>query len=234
MNRRSFNTMLGAAFGSVALGVTPIVKIGPEIDLLEYCDPESSRYDLSQPFIQAGHKIATDRHILVRMRSPGDLGQGDQRRVPDLTIFDWSAFDCRGWKPWPSLKLEEYGTYCSSCRTCRGYGYVNFRQCDCPGQRYYDDQNWCGKCDEGGQVGDLCPTCKCKTPNTNQAAVVNGKHLNQRHDSMIRDLMSVEFLPDGGHAVFGASTTRRGDAIPFRFDGGVGLVMPLNPRKTYA
>ena len=225
MNRRSFNTMLAAAFGSVALGLTPAVKSGSKINLLEFCEPESYRYDLASPFVQSGHMIATDRRILIRLPAPGDLGAGEERRIPDLTIFDWSAFDCRGWKPWPSLKLEEYGTYCSSCRTCRGYGYVNFRQCDCPGRHYYDDPNWCGKCDHAGQVGDLCPACKCKNPNTNQAAVIDGKHLNQRFDSMIRDLRGVEFLPAG------ASTAHRGEAIPFRFKGGVGLVMPLDLKK---
>jgi len=230
MNRRSFNKMLAAAFGSAAIGLTPaLMKSGPKkINLAEYCELDAYRYSLDKPFIQSGHQIATDGRILIRLPALGDDGDGENRRVPDLDRFNWDLFDCRGWKPWPKLEvLENYGACVSSCRTCRGFGRVNFRQCDCPGVKYQSDgyadtSQWCGFCDSEGETGDACPTCKGKNCCFDKAAVIGTSGvLNTRFDSMIRADIVRGYAP---HAA---------EAIAFRFDGGVGLVMPLSKREQF-
>lgn len=238
MNRRSFNKMLAAAFGSAAIGLTPnLLKPGPKIDFAEWCDLERYRWSLEKPFIQSGHQIATDGRVLLRLPSIGDIGTDEDRRVPDLDQFQWDLFDCRGWKPWPALEIEKYGVCVSSCRGCRGYGLINWRQCDCPGIIYdeYDNEmdksGWCGRCDSDRQTGDVCPVCNGKDCNPDEAARIgDAGYLNTRFDSMIRDLGDVEYLPAGGGNIVSRTAPHAAEAIAFRFDGGVGLVMPLNEK----
>ena len=108
---------------------------------------------------------------------------------------------------------------------------INFRQCDCPGRMYEEDPNWCGRCDSDGQVGDDCPTCNNRNCTSDTVARIGDSGcLNTRFDAMIRDLGDVEYLPTGGGDIVRRYAPHAAEAIAFRFDGGVGLVMPINEK----
>lgn len=232
MNRRTFTKMLAGAFGTAVTGLTPNQIEDRGIDLSEFHRSYSDgRYDLSAPFQFGGFDIASDGCVLIRVPGNGNLTYSD-RRVPDLSQFNWDGFNVSGWKRWPKKRIVKRGD--SQCRKCRGFGVTGRSDCSCIGVHEFHNQS-CKKCDGSGVIGDKCAKCN-GAGWFNQLALLDGDTISTRYESMISELPGVEFLPDR-EAVNVRSTGYVGIdetqtvAIPFRFDGGVGLVMPVRPER---
>ena len=191
-----------------------------------FCDKESSRYNLSAPWIIDGLKVATDGRIILfqRTNEPNTLpGEG---RWPDVNLIlakvgSDSDFDGDG-----SVLASTIGT---DCETCNDTGSIEVVQCDdcddgncpeCDGDGDYPceccgqdvDCNHCdgtGECQTcNGKAGETrivnCPDCY----NTDNALMLLGMKIGKQYTRKIKSLPNARirkhsdgqftFVADGG------------------------------------
>lgn len=175
------------------------------IDLSKFCDSETSRYSLQEPFTLRGAIYATDGRIAVRVFAPGDADTAaPDKRFPKMEeIFPPVDGD---WEPWPKIDVCNFceGTNKSICSKCGGDGMCN--RCSC------GSEHECGHCDG---TGDVCCE-KCTTPGSLDHRFGKSE-LALKYAFLISHLPCVEYLP----------TDKPDVVVRFRFEGGEGAVMPL-------
>lgn len=239
LDRRSFNRAIGYMLGAA---VVPGAKVAAPIDLMPFCNRESTRFDLDRPFSSNGWTYAADGCIAVRVAhvSPSPT-KAD--RVPNLSFLPFG--DIHGWRPWPEQRWwTEIGDV-DWCPYCEGLGFVgaDVVRCDqCGGDGRCWDDEWdvssvlCSKC-RGRRCrgGDRCEYCAGKGQGELPTIqLVGSTAVSALYDLKIRRLPNVEFgqtafIPRraGGEPMHDAQPT---PAVVFRFDGGDGVVMPREVR----
>ena len=192
------------------------------------CD---TRYDLWLPRIQGDKLCACDGKRAVRLDKWDYDGPWptDQTKPPFSSIFTWND-DGLDWQPVPVVEAcsecgdmrylperevqcdECKGTCKVSCSECEGEGEAecdmgHMHECDeCGGCGDYD----CDVCKRSGVIRDE-PLCKC----TERRIELLGKTFDA---SMLRPFTT---LPGVQCAIVNYSQ------LAFRFDGGDGVLMPI-------
>ncbi len=227
MNRRDvLKTGLAALLPTWALKASP-----SPVPLHVFCDPSHTfRWNLTTPFVQQMpderlFSFATDARACLRVAARDDDRTGEATHRPPCTRFSWDHDALPGWKPWPkeSYLLAEG----SECLSCRGYGTADGTpgmECD----RCYGFG--CRACKDTGILiakADACPACRGKGVGTRPGIQpLGGLHVAAVEDARIRrNLRDIEWTVTNHAAVGGQPLT----VIAFRFDGGLGLLMPLDP-----
>ena len=158
MERRGFLKSLAAGFATPVLA--PLAVVGnPAIPWELFCDPKSSRFDLSVPWYTEGRLVASDARILVSELGFG--GVGKLRRVPNVSTLPWDQSDGTGWASVLGLKRTPA---IAECERCFGRGRINAVRCNCENTETIIDsrgqsRDRCLDCGENGWLGLACPQC---------------------------------------------------------------------------
>lgn len=244
MNRRE-------AIGAGLAMLLPTWKLRWEqpqaIALQDFCDdpaaPWTIRYNMAEPFVQPSNdrlfKFATDGKIALRVNAIDyDCGDEQERRPPIGDLNFWQHDSLRGWKPWP--KEDRIVAADSKCPTCNGYGTASGKvgkECDvCYGCGYEIpeggmDRKRCSKCNGHEVIGPYCPVCKGNAYGTHASIQKVGDILiDVGFDKKIRsNLRDVEYTILPFRTPSTIKTAKEVGIVAFRFLGGVGVLMPLDP-----
>lgn len=193
----------------------------PEINWSDWCEPLSSRYDLSKPFVHDGVMYATDRRKAIRVQCPGepDTPPHETKKRPNVgEIFpDFSIYS--EWQDFPpeTAIVSEIG----DCPDCDGYGFTEFKDCpDCDGtgeDECFECGNveTCEECDGEGEIGSVkCTRCD------------KGKCLREDHVMFGPIKIQAKFYRQC-LALPNAKWCPHDGAILVKFDGGEAMVMGL-------
>jgi len=227
------------ALGSLAALLLPTWKlqesVKPPVPLHEFCNPfgDGWRYNVSAPFLQANQDerlfaYSTDCKIAIRVDARDDLKGNDDVRRPPACKLDWDYDSLSGWKPWP--KADHLVRKESKCLKCRGYGTADGKPApNCP----KCDGDGCRKCKYAGDdvAFRVCSVCGGDGYGTFPALqAVGGEFVAVEYDLKIRThLRDVEYVVKPfTRKNWDRSQDKQMTAIAFRFDGGRGLVMPMN------
>ena len=201
------------------------------IDLTKLCDEQfaGDRKYIETPFSIGAHSYATNGHIIVRVPRRPD--------VPDVS--PWFAD-----KVLALVKSVDYDTVyvdlppfadppVKSCTTCKDQKFVvscsecngtALKTCPCCG-----GEMECKACDGGlvpanADTPDAltCPDCDGEIKYDRAVRVVFGKILlAPRYAVLLRELPGIQ-IAIHNDPVF---------PIPFRFDGGIGIIAPIVPSR---
>jgi hypothetical protein len=181
----------------------------PTIDLTIFCNPESSRFSIREPFVQGGVRYATDGRMMVAVPCPDTPDSdpfdetGFRRNFPKmvdvLTGYDTVTI----WSDLPAAPGCEdcAGEGRKICPKCQGHGE---HRCSCGCEH---DCEWCDEkdnkvaCECFAKCGTLCVA----TWIINRVATLPGVQWGLPETSKAR------------HIIF------------LKFDGGYGAMMPLDP-----
>lgn len=175
------------------------------IDLDLFCDhdPDRARYQLNKPFVQDGVRYATDSRIAVAVTAADEPDTVPEfSKLPLMTKAHFGHDTVKKWSPLPERATD--------CEECRGVGRAECNRCYGSGTCECDmgHEHDCQNCDDGKM------TCKC--------FVTFGEYdVATWLVEKMRTLPGVEW---------GVGAKRK-DAVLFRFDGGTGTVMPLDPKR---
>lgn len=228
MLRRSFLKTTAAGLLVPTL-FHPRTASPPKFDLSLFCDGDFTRYDLSRPFTQEEWTYATDARICIRTQLVTQLDVESQGRVPRGDSLGWD--DGKNWRPWRTRRIPSLGD-CYTCPTCDGKGRQGNctacpRCCDGFVEIDYDDavcghgsyEEGCKHCNALGWIGGTeCETCN-GAGDVDFCYRLGHVHIAPAYESKIMTLQDVEFADD--------RSRDPESGIPFRFDGGQGLLMPL-------
>ncbi len=193
-----------------------------EIDLMPFCEKDKNcRYPMNEPWVHDGWKYATDARIIVRVPTdePTSIFEGKGNSPPSAFRLSWPTPDATGWQPWPELRLLVAEGFCRACDGLGGSG-----ECEpCRGAGLVPDgygETECDSCDGTGKKTE-CPTCKWSGWEIYPCVQrIDVRLIDYEYDAKIRALPHVEFIP----------STDRHAGINFRFDGGQGIMMPLDEK----
>lgn len=192
-----------------------------EIDLQQFCSVADFNDLFEAPFNIGKYTFATNRHIIVRVPLIKKYVELESSLSSDsiLRIIQSAetATDLIPLVDWEKPELKE-------CEDCGGTGRVD-KCVECNG--YGETQNHniepCEKCDTSGVVPGNekdCPYCKGKGkkyPFFKPCLIGNGIYAAAEYIALIKA------LPNPHIGVSG----KPDDAIPFKFTGGIGLLMPM-------
>lgn len=238
MNRRDFAARAAGLLLVPSWLANRPAPAGRSVNLDPFCWDASTKYDLAKPFVQERRdgrldRYATDGRIAVRVPTD-ESGKGTAAKLPDVAGLPWRE-DRDRWLPWPAkpTPIIADGAECLDCDATGVAGKaVECEKCEGFGCEYeFDDDEPdrfgpkdCERCQGTGCTGPRCPTCQGKGRGRfpHSIELMPGVWVAWRyHAIMRRELDGIEFGPktppiDG-----------KACAIPFRFDGGGGLLMPL-------
>jgi len=184
------------------------------IDLKPFCARPItySKYSLEEPFAVDGWEYATDGKICVRIptRKPSTVA-GDQRKLPDVSLLEWKTIaKVKEWKPILAVGKTMKADDPLDCTDCRD------KLVTCPDCR---SRVGCHRCRWSGVIGPRCTTCKSKRRAAGMPVRKIGKCLFDMYFiRKMRELSECE-----------VPLWEKVDiAMPFRFQGGEGFVMPLS------
>lgn len=197
----------------------------------DFCaDHHDIRGYLCRPFAWCGFLYASNGHIAVRIPADGFVDTEHSIGKSCARLFETNSFE--NLEPLPvyaTVVLPPCGPCdgtgkrkaLEECEECRGEGFVEW---DNDFHTYGAD---CKGCDGEGEVniGDTDITCeRCKGSGTNLDVPVmfGATAISYRYLKLIQDLPGL---------LVGLAGNTFPDAIPFTFDGGVGIVMPIYPIK---
>ena len=185
------------------------------MDLWEFCTPESNtKFDTSEPFVKNGWKYATNGHVCVRVQfeAPDD----DHKKFPPCEKL-FKEFPTGEWLPWPTPKY---------CIQCFGKGTIG-----CAG-----GNEWCESC--GGYEGCGIRKCRMCGGKEDRGDLADNQPMDSRwigfhliyakYDALIHLLPNAKFLA-GVKPANDFSKPSEQNWLPFVFDGGQGIIMPLKP-----
>lgn len=210
------------------------------IDLAQFCASEAdSRHYLHRPHPLLDGAAASNGYILVFAAGVvvPVADEGAQPLPPKTaSLFEEyiravKAFDFANPTDVGALSLEGY----EKCRLCAGHGRLHRRECvDCDGEGTFEHGRHCYECKEcrgdGGTVfgtndaSDVtCSECLGSRlrPDTVLFGGVEGSGINTIYARLLQRLPSCVIAWD------------ERNLIPFRFDGGCGLLQPMRggPRQ---
>jgi hypothetical protein len=231
MNRRD---MLRATTAGLLSGLLPtwVIRQPVRVPLEKFCtDDGGGRFSMATPFVQASKDdrlfaYATNAAICVRAdASQCNRGDSDSPR-PSANRLPWQHDTLSGWKPWPK---ENYLLASNSdCPACNGYGTasgtfgVECAECEgfgclvCSGNGAIDPTGPCRAC--GGKPIGIRPDIQR----------VGDFFVASKQDRVIRaNLRDLEWTRIGP-----PTPVMVAHIIAFRFDGGLGLLMPLDEKSS--
>jgi hypothetical protein len=186
------------------------VSTETNIDLMPFCDPDTTRFAIRTPFVQAGVLYATDGRIMATIPAAGepDTVREDGGRLPRDCASIMAAYgsiaECE-WEEMPGPNLD--------CAECDGTGKADCSHCH--GEVIHECK--CGHTHDCDNCEDGKVTCSCTV-----------EFGNRRVATWLVEKMRK--LPGVQWAVASPEPTSQ---VFFRFDqGGRGCVMPLDPRYT--
>lgn len=174
------------------------------IDLSKFVAPPSDiRVNLRQPFSKGGFTYATDGAIIVRVAYRPDVLEKDD--APNVEKLFSDHHTGAAFKPLPAVKWGKLSeTKKQECRSCYGRGTEH----DCP-----DCECECEDCDGTGT----------ETVNIIATVSVRGATFKARYIKMISELPDCEFV----------TFSKDYAPNPFRFSGGIGLIMSGQWRSNF-
>ncbi len=174
-----------------------------QIDLSKFCDPDSSRYSIQTPFVQAGFRYSTDGRVLVEVPAPGEPDSCEpDKRYPQCAPL-LNGFELvKEFHPLPDAP---------DCNDCHGSGYSDCKDCGGRGEHECScgHEHECQSCDDGKQI------CGC-------FATFPPHDVATHYTELLRTLPNCEW---------GCPPKNKRGVIFLRFDGGRGAIMPLDPKR---
>jgi hypothetical protein len=202
MNRRNFLSTVSSLAAS-ALVPSWLPKIANKINLMPFCTDNFRRYSIAEPFIQNDQdgqpfQFATNARICLKLATSERPTNNADIKLPPASELPW--FEGKeGWRSWP--KRNYLMATESECPDCDGEGFVCVK----------------GFC-------ETCRTCGGKGEGTfPDVQQIDYLYVCRTQDNLMRQHLSgIEYYP---HVFSGISKNL---VIPFRFDGGHGLLCPLS------
>lgn len=244
MNRRSFVRSLSLSAAAAFAPAWRVLAVTPRaIDLSAFCGDIHRKYDLSQPSIQgdaasALHRYATDAAVCVRVPS-AEAECGEGLKLPPATSLPWDHAALDRWRPWPAPRYLDLDN--TECPECDGKGAIPAVECDrCQGvgmvfwagDDFTSEDEPCPECRTTGYTGPRCRTCRGNGYGRFPGAIElwPGFYVAAKYDRLLRKhLDGLELHPRQPRCVR-TNNLDHGHACLFRFHGGEGLLMPLDPR----
>lgn len=197
------------------------------MDIERFCGTNDFRQYLHRPLRTDRGLIATDGAIAVLVQDDGGEYDNFADHVNGTTVeklFDGHAA-AREWMlacalPCPGKK---------KCQHCDGAGHTLMEDCDeCDGDGDFHHGSWvyeCKECDGAGRVkrpngSHKEPCYQCKSTGLEVVSVPVGgvTHISSKYVALLKELPDCEISP-----------APQPSPIPFRFQGGIGVVMPIRP-----
>lgn len=170
------------------------------IDLQKFCGVDETRPYLMRPFSFGDFTYATNGHVMVRLPRISDVKEIEKSGTWDKPLDCHAGADFRAADDFLLPALKPSEE--EQCSVCDGRGYIH----DCP-----DCECICSMCDgKGFEIAEK------RTSTT-----LCGASCSLRYVRMILDLPGIEIS---------GNPSANGSPIPFRFEGGIGALMPLNCR----
>lgn len=243
MNRRTFLQSAAALAASALVPSWFKLSSVTSIDLQAFCTEDFRRYNCAKPFVQevadmGSARFATNGRICLRVPT-AEIPQGEpDAKLPPANNLDWPDLDKGGWNPWPSQYYLDAADSC--CPQCDGYGvFPNKGECEaCYGIGEISDADFwtsvpaakCKECRGTGNAGPVCTHCQGKAIGVFPAVqCLGGGYVDAKLDRLMRrHLGGVEWKigPKIRHHTTGKETGT--PVVQFRFDGGCGLLVPLD------
>lgn len=175
-------------------------------ELIPFCSTDETRPSLGQPYTRGGYTYATDGRVAVRVAAIE--GIPDVEKAPDCEGGVFRGFPPSGapWHPIPT-DLPELPEG-PACPECKGTAEAQWSYRDRHGEKY-ERRFECPVCNgEGVTASDPVPM------------LWNGLRLNARFVAKFAALPGpVEFQ----------APSEPGGPVRVRFNGGIGLFMPMLP-----
>lgn len=206
------------------------------IDITRFAARDTERTHLSQPWSVGEWSVATNGHILIRVPRRDDIPENN--KAPDLSKLLAQAAPQIDMAPIPDFPMPETkvcrqcrgNKMMTSCQECSGNGYKTCPTCDhtsdcddCDGTGQIrlaegEPQEWCQECDGDG-VDWRSPSGE-----TRYVVIAKNTMIQLRYAAWIKSLP--------GHRISLAERAKDdGRPLPFTFDGGDGLLMPVRYSK---
>lgn len=189
------------------------------IELQPFCSESDLRPNMQKPWSRDGFTFATDGRILVRVSST-EYPVAENEAAPeasDAGPFNHNSLETE-WIPVPDIPEPMF----SDCRKCKGTGKSDkCRECCGDGRHECDcgHEHDCGECDGTGYswFAEKCDNCENGKVEETQQVAVGEAVVNAVYLRKIADLPNPEF----------ARPTEWDKPIAFKFNGGVGYLMPM-------
>lgn len=192
------------------------------VDIKRFCSPDN--VFISNPFSHGEYTYATDGNIAVRVPRLPDVAENPTAPGPSIKTLFRQVYENK-YKAMPTSIPDDKK---EQCVVCKGSGKV-IPCAECKGEGTVE-------CDECGHEGD-CKKCKGNGVTLGVGAQescedcgglgysIKGTpvHLGNKNISSIY-LRQIATLPN---PAISPSTTGELEVMPFKFDGGEGIVMPM-------
>ena len=200
-----------------------------------FCEREGYRKLLINPFNYNDHTYISNGHIIIRInKQPYAIIADDTKlaaRIEDFINLPHSLEI----KPGDFVDLPELNNK-PECNTCHGKGKTNkivkeCFVCDGGGEVSFEDEAGndyefdCKECRGEGKIitkmdtEETCDSCNgCGIDIKNASADICDKRLSYSVLSLIKNLDNCKIAP---------SVVKVLEPIPIKFDGGIGIVMPM-------
>ncbi len=196
-----------------------------DIDMQTFCDGVT-RYQIDEPFVQDGLRIATDGRLLVIMPTGETDTPPKEKPFPKIaTMFqEYSWVEGKFAIEKPELSVKEHcwcdvctgdGKKSETCLACRGEGVCNLCSCGF--------EHECGRCDGDGHThtGATCTECNGSGQGYDKQRI-GGAFFNGTYLAKIAKL-----LPSPKTEKVGRKPDGNQPCMRFIFDGGYGYLMGL-------
>ena len=197
------------------------------LDLSQFCGTDTDTHSFSTPFSDGEYTYATDGFMMVRV----PYIKGTERAAPVKLASSFFSPSANG--AWQSIKGVPKPAL-KQCPQCKGTKFANeCEDCEGIGEVSLDHGNWtyeveCKECDGEGFVPGGETTCSyCHGTGDVYADLydsvrIEGTRLSLHLLDKIKPLPNIEiYLP-------APSTGPAKGVVPFRFDGGDGIIMAMS------
>jgi len=195
--------------------------------LLSFCEQKGSGRDaLSLPFSCDGYTFATDGHICIRVAL--DTCVVSHPEAPKT--MDKIFITCEDESKYINIPEIEGVSLCVDCSSCEGKGKISVcPECEGSGEVHFEnDYNEyecdCDSCFGTGRykgskaASEDCEDCNGTGKITKDIGIdIGTRHVTARLLGIIKNLPSAKIAPEA---------TDGFKPIPFKFDGGCGILLP--------
>lgn len=192
-----------------------------KIDLSLYCAQYDPRAIFNEPFFIEDWEVGTDGHVLVMIPHSGAISTPRAPNVRNVVDPAHAYAKDREWNPFP----KDLKTVIVTCTECKGSGLksVQCKLCEGTGREEcslcgHEDE--CTRCGGSGVTGahGQCDSCSgTKVEEEYDHVQLHGLYIRGCYAKKISYLPNVEY----------GDVSSCGTIIPFRFTGGMGVVMSV-------
>lgn len=177
------------------------------IDLRPFCSTDPTRPIMAQPWSRDGFTFATDARILIRVAVPPSGGPPGHPNAPGMNAKDFPfTHDHIHPSLWLPIPSDLPDPKLIACGTCAGTGYL-------PTEPQTSNLNPepCDHCD--GAKTWLEPT----------GVILGHQLISEIYLALIAKELPAPFLAP--------NAVKKEHAIPLKFTGGLGYLMPMHKKK---